>query len=140
MMEPCPYEIGEILYHAPPMILIDAVTEADETEVAARVDIHTETPFLQGEEVPAYVGIEYMAQSIAAWSGIKARKSGGEPRIGYLVSTRNMKMTGGNYRIGDRLEISVRLVYDETPMAVFDCEIRRAGNCLAEARLNVYQP
>ena len=140
MMQPCPYDITEILYHAPPMILIDRVKAYDEVTVVSVVEITPDSPFLNENEVPAYVGIEYMAQSIAAYSGIKARDAGGTVKIGYLVSSRNMNLDCRAYAIGDKLEITVHLVYDETPMAVFDCTIRRDEKLVAEARLNVYQP
>ena len=139
-MQPCPYEIEEILYHAPPMILIDRVEAYDEATVVSSVEITEESPFLEEREVPSYVGIEYMAQSIAAYSGIKARNTGGEVKIGYLVSARSMTVACPAFAVGDRLDITVRLVYDETPMAVFDCAIQRNEKLVAEARLNVYQP
>jgi len=139
-LQPCPYTIEELLYHAPPMVLVDKVEAYDAETVRAQVDIRADSPFLDGGAVPAYVGIEYMAQSIAAYSGIKAREVGGDPKIGYLVSARKMSMAVPSFVIGAKLEITVHLVYDETPMAVFDCSISQDGETLAEARLNVYQP
>ncbi|MAL78008.1 MAG: hypothetical protein CMN55_02660 [Sneathiella sp.] len=139
-MEPCPYDVTEILYHAPPMILIDRVLSYDAETVTSIVDITERTPFLAADAVPAYVGIEYMAQSIAAYSGIMARNAGGEVKIGYLVSTRNMKLGCPSFAIGERLKITVKLVYNEAPMAVFDGRIERDEKLVAEARLNVYQP
>lgn len=139
-MQPCPYDITEILYHAPPMILIDEVEAYSEMEVSSVVEITADSPFLEKGTVPAYVGIEYMAQSIAAYSGIKARNADEEVKIGYLVSTRTMTLSCPSFAIGDRLKVKVALVYDETPMAVFDGTIHRAEELVAKARLNVYQP
>lgn len=139
-MQPCPYHITEILYHAPPMILIDRVEAYDRETVASVVEITAGSPFMEGEQVPAYVGIEYMAQSIAAYSGIKARNAGCDPRIGYLIGSRNLMLACPGYAIGDKISVTVHLVYDEAPMAVFDCTIHRAEKLVAEARLNVYQP
>ncbi|WP_334127606.1 ApeP family dehydratase [Sneathiella sp.] len=139
-MQPCPYHVTEILYHAPPMILIDRVIAYDTETVEAEVEIAETTPFLEAGRVPSYVGIEYMAQSIAAYSGIMARNSGGDVRIGYLVSTRNMVLESPYFAPGDRLKVTVRLVYNEAPLAVFDGRIERNEKLVAEARLNVYQP
>ncbi|MCC3305360.1 hypothetical protein [Sneathiella sp. HT1-7] len=140
MMQACPYDITEILYHAPPMILIDGVAAYNETAVESVVKITAESPFVEKGAVPAYVGIEYMAQTIAAYSGIKARNAGEGVKIGYLVSSRNMTLNCSDFLIGDRLNVKVELVYDETPMAVFDGTIYRAEELVAKARLNVYQP
>ena len=140
MMQPCSYDITEILYHAPPMILIDRVEGYDDETVASVVEITYDSPFLNDGKVPAYVGIEYMAQSVAAYSGIMALNSGADVKIGYLVSSRNVQLSCPAYTIGDILQIKVHLVYNETPMAVFDCTIHRSERLVAEARLNVYQP
>lgn len=140
MMQACPYDITEILYHAPPMILIDGVEGYSDTEVASFVEITEDSPFIEEGAVPAYVGIEYMAQSIAAYSGIKARNAGEEVKIGYLVSSRNMSLSCASFAVGDRLNVKVELVYDESPMAVFDGTIYRDDALVAKARLNVYQP
>ena len=140
MMQACPYDMTEILYHAPPMILIDGVDAYSETEVASVVEITADSPFIEKGAVPAYVGIEYMAQSIAAYSGIKAQNAGLDVKIGYLVSTRSMTLFCPSFAIGDRLNVKVELVYDETPMAVFDGAIHRKEELVAKARLNVYQP
>ncbi len=139
-MQPCPYPIEDILFHAPPMILIDEVEGYDEETVISSVTIRDTSPFLEDGVLPSYVGIEYMAQSIAAYSGIKARNQGGDVKIGYLVSARNLTLETPNFKIGDKLEITVQLVYNEVPMAVFDCAITKNKALVAKARVNVYQP
>lgn len=139
-MIPCQYNIDDLVYHAAPMILIDGVEGYDSGVIRTTATITPESPFLQGNMVPAYVGIEYMAQSIAAYSGINTLEGGGEVKIGYLASARNMTLETAGYKIGDKLEIEATLVYDETPMAVFDCQIIRDNSIVAKARLNVFQP
>lgn len=139
-MQACSHPIDDLLYHARPMILIDEVEAYDAETIRTITEITAQSPFLEGDRVPAYVGIEYMAQSIAAYSGIKALGEGGQVKIGYLASARNMTLQTAGYKIGEKLEIEAKLVYDEAPMAVFDCQIRINERTVAAARLNVYQP
>jgi predicted hotdog family 3-hydroxylacyl-ACP dehydratase len=42
--------------------------------------------------VPNYVGIEYMAQSIAALAGVEARLDHEGIRVGFLLGTRKLQM------------------------------------------------
>jgi predicted hotdog family 3-hydroxylacyl-ACP dehydratase len=139
-MQAVSYNIEDLLYHARPMILIDRVEAYDTETIQTVVEIDVSSPFLEDGQVPAYVGIEYMAQSIAAYSGIKALQAGGVVKIGYLASARNMTLQTVGFKIGEKLEIEAKLVYDEAPMAVFDCQINTNDKMVAAARLNVYQP
>ncbi len=139
-MEACSHNIEDLLYHARPMILIDQVKAYDLEAILTMVQITENSPFFENGHVPAYVGIEYMAQSIAAYSGIKARAEGGAVKIGYLASARNMTLQTTGFEVGEKLEIEAKLVYDEAPMAVFDCQIKTNEKTVAAARLNVYQP
>ena len=139
-MQQCAYKIDEILYHQAPMILIDRVDAYDDMTLFSSVEITEQSPFLDKRLMPAYVGIEYMAQSVAAFSGIGALQAGRQAKIGYLVSARKMAMKVPYFKIGDQLKIEIHLVYNETPMAVFECFIKRQDLVVATARLNVYQP
>jgi predicted hotdog family 3-hydroxylacyl-ACP dehydratase len=139
-MQPCKFAIDDILFHEAPMILIDRVEAYDDRTVQSSVEITPDSPFLANDTVPAYVSVEYMAQSIAAYSGIKARSSGEEVKIGYLASIRKIDFNAPHFVIGDKLNITVKMIWNETPMAVFDCVIEVQDKVVASARLNVFQP
>jgi predicted hotdog family 3-hydroxylacyl-ACP dehydratase len=139
-MQPCHYAINDLLYHAAPMILIDRVDAFDSETVRSSVEITPNSPFLADDVVPSYVSVEYMAQSVAAYSGIKAKISGGIVKIGYLASARKVDLNVPFFSIGDKLEITVKMIWNEPPMAVFDCRIERQNTIVASSRLNVYQP
>jgi predicted hotdog family 3-hydroxylacyl-ACP dehydratase len=63
-------DIAELLPHDAPMILVDRLIDVQEESVHCQVDIGEHQLFFDNESktTPAYVGIEFMAQSIAAWS------------------------------------------------------------------------
>lgn len=139
-MKTCTYPIAEIVPHAPPMILLDEVLDYDETTLRAAVIIREDSLFFDGSGVPAYVGIEYMAQACGAHVGALARDSGIPVRIGFLLGTRHYKIHTPKFRQGDRLIVSVALIYRDDEMGSFDCRIDIGDRCVGEARLNVYQP
>ncbi len=131
--------VAELLPHAPPMVLIDELVEAAEGRVAARVTLRPDSPFVEDGRVPAIVAIEYMAQTIGAYAGLRARAAGGPPRIGFLLGTRELSLDVDAFAVGDELTIEARHVFGDEQLGSFQCELRRAGQTLASALVNVYE-
>ena len=131
---------ADLLPHAAPMILLDEIVASDETSLVARVAIGPSSPFADADGVPAYVGLEYMAQACGAWIGTLARAAGRTPRIGYLLGSRDFIAHTSRFAPGDALDVAVVCLYRDAEMAAFDCAIRRDGDLLAAARVSVYQP
>jgi predicted hotdog family 3-hydroxylacyl-ACP dehydratase len=125
------------------MILIDEILDGGDGWVAAAVRVGEDTLFYQpGLGVPAWVGIEYMAQTVALYSGICAKQSGKDIRLGFLLGTRRYHTATNFFRLGCLLKISVHEVWQDGNMAVFDCQIcyHEDAQPVAEARLNVFSP
>ncbi|USD21644.1 hotdog family protein [Microbulbifer variabilis] len=134
------YTAEELVPHSGNMSLLDEVVSVDEEQLLAKLRVRDDGIFSRNGRVPAYVGIEYMAQSIAAFSGYHAKERGKEVRLGFLLGTRKFVSNVESYRCGDELTIEVqRLLQAENGMATFECVIK--GHSIEQsARLNVYQP
>ena len=85
------YLIEELVPHTGPMCLLDRVIDAGDEHLVAEVTIRADDLFADGGAVGAWVGIEYMAQAVAAWAGWRARVQGGAPKIGLLLGTRDYR-------------------------------------------------
>ncbi|NIA27324.1 MAG: 3-hydroxylacyl-ACP dehydratase [Desulfobulbaceae bacterium] len=131
--------VRELLPHDPPMVLLDKVISCAESSLVAEVVVKPESMFCDESGVPAWVGIEYMAQSVAAHAGAMARQHGGRPVIGYLLGTRSYKSAVSEFPIGATLKIVVEPLFVETGLGAFACRIDM-GDTVAEATINVYQP
>ena len=132
--------LSELLPHRPPMILIDEIVSYDDASVVAGVTVREASLFREAEGVPAYVGLEYMAQACGAQVGALARDRGEPARVGFLLGARQYRAHVGWFRLGERLTVSARVIYHDDQMAAFDCRIEVRGALAAEAQLNVYQP
>ncbi|MAL29123.1 MAG: 3-hydroxydecanoyl-ACP dehydratase [Thalassospira sp.] len=135
--------VETLVPHAAPMLLIDRVLNADAESLTAEVRITKNSLFFPPTHgVPAYVGIEYIAQSVAAYSGWRAQSAapGTAPKIGYLLGTRKMTMACDGFADGDALSIHVQNIFEDGEMGVFDGEVRKGDEILVSARINVYQP
>ena len=139
-MRDCPYPIDRVLTHQPPMLLLDKVVGYDETALVASVTITESSLFLGPNGVPGHVAIEYMAQACGAYVGARALDAGEPVKIGFLLGTRLCRLLVPWYRVGDRLLVSVSIVFYDGQMAAFDCKIEIDDKLASDARLTVYQP
>jgi predicted hotdog family 3-hydroxylacyl-ACP dehydratase len=138
-MNPLP-PIAELLPHSAPMILLDEVVAFDGVRIRCRATIRRDSMFVSEGRVRAVVALEYMAQAVAAFAGMRGRAAGAAPRIGYVIGTRELTLEADHYVVGDELVIDAEEVWDDERMASFRCRVSRDGRCVAEAGLNVYRP
>jgi predicted hotdog family 3-hydroxylacyl-ACP dehydratase len=132
--------VEQLLPHARPMILIDRVIDIGENHLVAEVDIGEQTLFAEaGRGVPAWAGIEYLAQSVAAWAGYAARSKGGLPQFGFLLGTRKYHAAVPYFALGTTLTVRVELQFQDQGLGVFNGTIA-SDRVLVEAAVNVYQP
>lgn len=134
------FELDEILPHSNGMILIDGIINFEEESISAIVKLDESSKFMHSNgKVRAWVGIEYMAQTIAAWAGIHAKLEGQPVSIGFLLGSRRYSSKVSHFSAGDQLIISAIRNYQDSGMAVFDCEISLLGQSIIHAKLSVYQ-
>jgi predicted hotdog family 3-hydroxylacyl-ACP dehydratase len=136
-------DIKTLVPHSGTMSLLDALLAADAEALSARVEVKPQTLFSSGGEVGAWVGVEYMAQAVAAHAGYKARLRGEPVRVGFLLGTRRFACAVPAFAVGSVLDIHVRCALQgETGLGAFDCSITDAndGAELANATITVFQP
>lgn len=140
------YDIEDVIKHRKPMRLIDELVSFDEISACVLVNINEDSEFYQTEQqgVASYIGIEYMAQCIAAQAGANELAAGGSIKLGFLLGTRKYKANVAYFAQGDTLHISAtRIMEDGAGLSVFDCTIvttDQTETILARAKVNVYQP
>jgi len=134
-------DIADFVPHRGSMLLLDRLVDCDEVHGTAEVSISRRSSFyLPGRGVPAYVGVEYMAQAVAAFDGAQRRAAGAGPAIGFLLGTRQFRSTRSYFRDGERLTVRVTMIYRDGPLGSFDCAIELGGETCCTATLNVYRP
>ncbi|HIP75856.1 MAG TPA: 3-hydroxydecanoyl-ACP dehydratase [Psychromonas hadalis] len=134
--------IETLLPHEAPMTLIDKMLAVEELSVHCQVTITTKSPFFDENEqgVGGWVGLEYMAQTIAAWSGYHNIQKGKASQIGFLLGNRRYDSQLPIFPIGMTLDIFATLLLENDGMAAFACEIQSDDKVLASSQLNVFLP
>jgi predicted hotdog family 3-hydroxylacyl-ACP dehydratase len=133
------WPMRELLCHRDPMIFIDRVLKADQNELLAEVRVELGKPFFEeGIGVPAWVGLEYMAQSIAALSGLKAKTADEDIPLGLLIGCRRYASDVAVFPEGAILRIRItELDVMDKSLGAFDCTIGNPDT-IVTARLMVY--
>jgi predicted hotdog family 3-hydroxylacyl-ACP dehydratase len=132
-------EIAELIPHSGSMILLDKILEFDEHSLSAELVVRDDALLGNNKKVPAWVGIEYMAQTIAAYAGIQSKKLGEPINLGFLLGTRRYTSNIDSFDIGTVLTIKITRIINDDKLGVFDCKIYGSG-IEVNANLNVYQP
>lgn len=132
--------LHHLLPHRGPMCLLDRVIRvADETAVC-EVDIRPGVSFhLNDAGVPAWVGLEYLAQCAAVLGGVLAWRAGTTPPAGMLLGTRSLKSTVAVFADHTTLRVHCRQQFaDAGGMTAYSGHIDQDGQRLLEASFNIF--
>ncbi|HWY14484.1 MAG TPA: hypothetical protein VNX86_05000 [Rhizomicrobium sp.] len=133
--------IDELIVHRPPMRLLDRIVACSESEVVAEACVRADNLFFEsGRGLPAYVGLEMMAQAIAVIDGKKRQNNGQPAKIGFLLGCRRYAPRTAIFAEGTLLTVSAKKVFDDGAMFAFDCRIDDEEGEVAIANLKVYAP
>ena len=128
------------LPHRGRMRLIDRVERCEGDAIACSALVRPDGLFVEPDGMPAWIGIELMAQAAAAWAGARARAGGGAPRVGYLVAVRRYDAHVPSFPVGATLDVSATCsAAGDNGLRVFDCAIVLAGRALATGRISVFE-
>ena len=134
--------IASLVPHAAPMLLLDRLCEATATTARCEVRVgETLALFLRDDgALPGWVGIELMAQTVAAWSGYQGHQRQEEPQIGLLLGARKYQCHLARLPAGSLLTIDCEQLLQDGALASFQCYLRCDGELVAEARHSTIQP
>lgn len=91
--------------------------------------------------MPAWIGIELMAQAIAAHVGLLKRLQKAPQKQGVLLGTRSYQSKVAAFTADQVLHIAVTLAYrDDSGLGAYDCKISDDTGELATATLKVFEP
>lgn len=135
-------DVAALLPHEAPMILIDRVIDVAEITIHCQVDICPDGMFFDRHinGMPGWVGLEFMAQTVAAWSGYHANLKGEPSPIGFLLGSRRYNCECDLFINHQVLDIYAEQLMESDGMAAFMCRIECDGKTIASSQLNAFVP
>ena len=133
--------ISVLLPHKGEMVFLSEVLEHGDEGTVCSLEVGA-GPFIEPDgRVDAWIGIEYMAQCIAAHGTLIALAEEETPRIGLLLGSRKIRLHEGHYERGQQLIAKATPVWGRRAGLVsFECTLECAttGKLLAEGRMNCF--
>ena len=119
--------IEAYVVHRGYMSLLDRVLEADAERILCALSVRADSAFCREGRVPAYVGIEYMAQAAGALIGWRAINTGQSIKIGFLVSVRKFMSLVDGFDVGETFVIEAQesLRDEDSGLGGYACAIYR---------------
>jgi len=134
------FTVDELVPHTGTMSLLSEITGYGDDWLSARVDITPGAMFADDRGVPAWVGLEYMAQAIGAYAGLQERMKGQEPKLGFLLGTRKYPAPVDYFLHDTSVQVKVtKNMQAENGLCSFDCLLWGEG-FESSASLNIFQP
>lgn len=141
------YKVEDLVPHSSPMVLIDSISQYDNESLSAIISINEKSKFYQKQlgGVPSWVGIEYMSQAIAAFSGIHSKIANKAVKLGFLLGSRKYHILQKVFKKDHQYVIFVQKLYqDGSGLACFDCTIfeqcDEGDNILfVQSKINVFE-
>ncbi|HTJ94407.1 MAG TPA: hotdog family protein [Pararobbsia sp.] len=134
--------IEAIVPHRGTMLLLDAIRAYDATSVTANATVRAGAWYVdQDGAMPAWIGIELMAQAIAAHEGLLSMQDGHPARPGVLLGSRRYEAKLAAFPRNALLRIHAReLLRSDDGTGAYDCTIEHGDTLYATAVVKVYQP
>jgi predicted hotdog family 3-hydroxylacyl-ACP dehydratase len=134
--------IEELLPHRGAMRLLDAVFSGDEGSIVAEARVPRAAWYLDERGgMPAWIGIELMAQAIAAHAALQGRLNGEPPKRGVLLGCRSYRASMPRAAAGALLKVSAKMTSrDDSGFGAYDCNIESDSVEFATATLKVFEP
>jgi len=136
------YHLTDLVPHASPMVLIDEIVSFEAEGVHARAIPRADGLFVASSSpsVPAWLGLEYLAQAIAAWSGFHEQQAGRNVKPGLLVGTRGFTSRTGQLPVGEPLDVvAERVIAGKGAISVFEGRVE-GGEARQTTRIKVVLP
>ncbi|WP_298632752.1 hypothetical protein [uncultured Umboniibacter sp.] len=134
-------ETAKLLPHEGPMVFIDRGLEFGDDYALSSTEIEDDHLAAVEGRVPAYIGLEMMAQTIAMWAGYRDQQAGNKPKVGFLLGTRRYHTEVTYLPKNEPLYARVQEdLVGQNGLSSFCCELRTADKLICSARINVFKP
>ncbi len=135
--------VERLVPHRGGMLWIDRVIHCDAEGVAAEAIVQAHHLLADENDpgLPAWMGIEYMAQAIAAWAGGRALARSEAIKPGFLLGTRRYECRRAWLAFGLRLRIECRCeLMGDNGLGLFACKLLDGDEEIATANVSVFEP
>lgn len=132
--------IDSLLPHRGTMLLLNGVHELSEAHAVVASDASIQSWYAtETGGMPAWIGIELMAQAVAVHVGWCKRLKGFPAKQGVLLGTSRYQTNVSEFT-GQLIVSAQQVLMNDEGMGAYECAILSQGQCLATAVVKVFEP
>lgn len=134
------HDIEAMIPHKGTMCLWDEVVDWDAQRIRLRSNGHRDAshPLRSDGRLRAVHLCEYGAQAMAVHGGLRGAAAGGEPKVGFLVALRDVRLHVARIDdLADALECEAELLAESAASQQYSFRVVHAGKVVAEGRAAV---
>lgn len=137
-----PYQLADTMPHGAGFNLLDGILDYGSDHASCTVKIRSDSLFFEpGRGVPAWVSIEYLAQTVSVFGGIVRLQMGKPVQVALLLATQKFQCACDYFSEGLTLTARIQLlVQNGSGVGAFKCELMDGTRRLASADIKAYQP
>ncbi len=132
--------IEKLLPHQGKMIFLDELVSAEAGSGHARVSLAKLADFKDRDQLPSYLSIECMVQTVSAMAGWRRLQQGLQPLIGLVIGARDCRFESRQLPSEGTLDVYVEMLLMEGGLGVFDAEVCFGDEVLAAGQIKAIQP
>jgi predicted hotdog family 3-hydroxylacyl-ACP dehydratase len=121
------------------MLLLDGIRDHSGDSIVCSTTPSEATPYAGPDGVPAILALEFMAQTVAAYAGMRARSQGRPVRMGYIIGVRTMSLSVSILPLNEELLVTAEMTWGDDELGRFECSVTGPAGSVAEAQLTVFQ-
>lgn len=140
MPEPFP-PVEDLIPHRGSALLLRQVLEVSERELRGVGEISSESPFADLGSVPAFVGLDLLAQAAAAFEALRRRRADREAKgeVGYLVGVREARFETATLPLAVPLVAHLRITGESASVATHEGSLRLGEALCLSAILSTFR-
>lgn len=121
-----------------PMLMVNALYNADETSVETGLDVTKSNIFCKENGLFSETGIiEHIAQSAAVFAGYNDWKNNRPIVLGYIAEIKKFLLYK-KVKVGDKLESSLKVVSQAMNITLMDAETKVGDEVVAKCKIKIF--
>jgi len=130
----------DLLPHYPPMRFLTSILWQDSETLAGTACIPNRCALVSDGSAPTVAAIEAAAQAAAAWEALlrRHRQGGTAPRVGYLVTMRDVDFFTDRIPADKSLQVAVHLKAASPPLSHYRFEVSLEGLLLVRGSIGTF--
>jgi 3-hydroxyacyl-[acyl-carrier-protein] dehydratase len=132
--------LRELIPHRPPMLFVKELVGVADDGATCLAQVPGDCALVVGESVPAFVSLEAAAQTAAVWEAFRRSRASGPagPRVGFLVSLKEIVLHRGTIPADTDLIASVRLLMEASPLTTYAVDVSVEGEVALRGTIGTY--